>query len=362
MNIGSLERGWRRAWMRGIGALATGARVARAPDWDARAWSVLYLRPQGIGDLILATGVLRAIARSHPTIALDVMTAPAAVPVLDHNPHVRRIHIFDRSLGDYLALGRAVHGAGYDVVIDGKITRGAAFVKSPMLLAASSAPYRIGVGGGHHDLAYNLCVARFDRTTTHMVEGSAALAAPFGVDLARTDFRPEIFLAAAERAWASSAWTAAAAARRTDQRRWLVNLSTGRPARRWPDERWIALLLHLRARRPRATIGVIGIAAEWASVQRVAGAGGAVALPAPRLRDALALVGTSDRVLTSDTSITHAASAFTVPTVLLLERGADQWRSWNTPSEIAYWEGPTVRSLEVGTAREALDRFLAVHI
>jgi ADP-heptose:LPS heptosyltransferase len=219
----------------------------------------------------------------------------------------------------------------------------------------------LGVGGGNHHLVFNICAPRFDRTTTHMVEGSAVLAAPFGVDLATADFRPEIFLTDEERACAERSWAAAARPHSTTGKRWLVNLSAGAHVRRWPDERWIALVAHLKARQPCSTVAVMGVEAERDAVQRVALASGAVAISAPRLRDALALVGTSERVITSNTSITHAASAFSVPTVLLLERGEDQWSSWRTPSEVAYWTGSSIDSLGVETARDAVDRLLATH-
>ena len=359
LDLGGVERAWRRAWMRSIGALSAGERVAPIPDWDARPWSVLYLRTQGIGDVILATGVFRAIARSHSTISLDVVTTRAAAPVLDNNPHVRRVIVTGKSIAESVALASAMRRSSYDVVIDGKITRGASFVRSPTLTMLSRAPYRIGVGGGNHHLVYNICAPRYDRAKTHMVQGSAALAAPFGVDLGTTSFQPEIFLSAEECVWATRQWEVAGGVRSTKGTRWLVNLSAGARVRRWPDERWIALISHLRAREPDATIAVMAVEAERDSVQRVALASGAAAVSAPRLRDALAMVGTSERVITSNTSITHAASAFRVPTVLLLERGEDQWGSWCTPSEVAYWDGSSVDSLEVETARAALDRLLA---
>jgi ADP-heptose:LPS heptosyltransferase len=347
--------------MRAIGACSAGDRVASLPDWDARPWSVLYLRSQGIGDLILATGVLRAIAQSHSTIALDVLTTGSAAPVLDNNPHVRRVHTTDKSAGDYFAVASALRGARYDVIIDGKITRGASFIRSPLLTMLARAPYRIGVGGGNHHLVFNVCVPRYDRSTTHMIRGSAALAAPFGVDLDATSFQPEIFLTSEEREWAERSWQDAARERSSTGTRWLVNLSAGATVRRWPDERWIALIAHLKTQQPCSTVAVIGVESERESVQRVALASGGVAVGAPRLRDALAMVGTSERVITSNTSITHAASAFGIPTVLLLERGEDQWGSWCTPSEVAYWSGSSVASLDVATARAALDRMLAAH-
>jgi ADP-heptose:LPS heptosyltransferase len=352
LDLGVVERAWRRAWMQSIGVLSAGERVARAPDWDARPWSVLYLRTQGIGDVILATGVFRAIARSHSTISLDVVTTRAAAPVLDNNPHVRRVIVTGKSVAESISLASEMRRSKYDVVIDGKITRGASFVRSPTLTMISRAPYRIGVGGGNHHLVYNICVPRYDRSTTHMVRGSAALAEPFGVELETTSFQPEIFLSAGE---------CTEAERSTTGTRWLVNLSAGARVRRWPDERWIALISHLRAQQPDATIAVMAVEKERESAQRVALASGAAAVSAPMLRDALALVGTSERVITSNTSITHAASAFRKPTVLLLERGEDQWGSWCTASEVAYWMGSSVASLEVETARAALDRLLASH-
>jgi ADP-heptose:LPS heptosyltransferase len=359
LDIGSVERAWRRSWMRAIGALSAGAPVAQAPDWDARPWSVLYARSQGIGDVILATGVFRAIAQSHSTIALDVLTARKAAPVLENNPHVRRVLVTDRRLHDSAAVASEVRRSRYDVIIDGKITRGASFIRGPALTMLAQAPYRIGVGGGNHHLVYNICVPRYDRRSTHMVEGSASLAAPFGIDVGSTSFQPEIFLTCEERSWAEHAWATAARDARADGSRWLVNLSAGEAVRRWPDERWIALVAHLRKRCPCDTVAVMAVDAERESVQRVALATGAIAMSAPRLRDALALVGTSERVITSNTSITHAASAFRVPTVLLLERGEDQWGSWGTPSEVAYWDGDSIASLDLATARDAVDRMLA---
>ncbi|MEP7067217.1 MAG: glycosyltransferase family 9 protein [Gemmatimonadota bacterium] len=345
--------------MRAIGGLSAGESCASLPDWNSRKWSVLYLRAQGIGDVILATGALRAIARSHPTIALDVLTTRAAAPVLDHNPYVRRVHATDSGSADAVALVNELRRSRYDVIVDGKITRGASFIRSPVLSMLARAPYRIGVGGGNHHLVFNICVPRYDRTTTHMVDGSAALTAPFGVDMVATDFHPEIFLQPEERARADRLWNSAAATHSSGGERWLVNLSAGAPIRRWADEHWISLVDHLRARHPCATVGVMAAGSEQSSAQRVAQATGATALNTPRLRDALALVGTSERVITADTSVTHAATAFRVPTVLLLQRGLEQWGSYHTPCEVAYWAGSSIASLDVETAYDAVDRLLA---
>ena len=66
----------------------------------------------------------------------------------------------------------------------------------------------------------------------------------------------------------------------------------------------------------------------------------------------------SARVITADTSITHAASAFCVPTLVLIQRGLTQWLPWHTPHVAAYWSGATIASLGVPVACEALDELL----
>lgn len=344
--------------MRTIGELCAGERVATPPSWHQRRWTALYMRTQGIGDVILATGVLRAIALAQPTIELEVLTTPQAAPVLEGNPHVRRVRELPRSIRGLAAFTPTLRRTKYDIVIDGKITRGASFIRSPALMLISRAPYRVGVGGGNHHLVFNLCVDRFDRTTTHMIEGSAALATPFGVAVETTDFRPEIFLSSREREVAEWEWSAAGGHAGLPGERWLINISAGAPLRRWPDDRWVTVIAHLRERRPEATVVVMGIADEWRSVCNVAYASGAVAVQTNRLRAALAMVGTSTHVITSDTSITHVASAFCIPTVVLIQRGLTQWLPWKTPYRAAYWSGATIDSLTVDVACDAVDGLL----
>jgi hypothetical protein len=56
-----------------------------------------------------------------------------------------------------------------------------------------------------------------------------------------------------------------------------------------------------------------------------------VAVATPGIRDALGLVATADLVFTPDTSIGHAASAFSVPAVVLHVAGtAERWGLYGT--------------------------------
>ncbi len=91
----------------------------------------------------------------------------------------------------------------------------------------------------------------------------------------------------------------------------------------------------------------------------VATAVGALAVRTPKLRDAFALVGTSDLVFTPDTSISHAASAFRKPSLVLLKREHKPYAPWNTPGEIIAWNEAEIHQLPHERVHKALEKLMA---
>ena len=334
-------------WMRAIGRALPGPRTTTLPDVSRTPLRVLFVRYERIGDMIMSTGMIRVLAAAHPNITLDVLANPTTRPVLENNPYVRKIFTLDRkSWASYREVGRALRRERYDVIIDGRINNPPIFTSTPLLMLMAGARYRVGVGGGYNDLIYNVRVQPYDRSV-HYIEGSKALAAPFGIDINAADWQPEIFLTADERARANTIWQTAIGMSAGDDPRLLVNLSASEAKRRWADENFIALLQSVRAQHPRMPIVVMGLPGEWSSVERVANAVNGYAAATPKLREALALVGTSDRVFTPDTSISHAASAFRRPAVVLLKRDHVPYAPWNTSGDIVLWDGETIHGLAV---------------
>src|SRR5665647_1041942 len=123
------------------------------PIVDVGSWSTrrTYGLPSSAGAA--AAGVRTSSATVGCAVALDVLTTAAAAPVLEGNPYVRRVLQLPTSTIGIARLVRTIERSRYDVIIDGKITRGASFIRSPALTMLARAPYRVGVGGGNHDLA-----------------------------------------------------------------------------------------------------------------------------------------------------------------------------------------------------------------
>jgi ADP-heptose:LPS heptosyltransferase len=298
--------------------------------------------------MIMATSLIRAIAKTLPGGKIDVLATPATAPVLENNPHVGRVLTLDRSSwGSYLAVMRELRRAKYQVIIDGRLNNPPIFTSTPLLMLAGRARYRVGSGGGQNATIYNVCVPEYDRSI-HYIEGSKALAVPFGVDPSTVDWQPEIFLSEAERNAAEEIWRGVRLSRNGTAKapkRLLVNLSASEPKGRWPDGKFIAAIRAARAHAPEIRIVVIGLPSEWRSVQQVASGVGAVPVQTPRIRDAFALVATADFVFTPDTSISHAASAFRKPSVVLLKREHRPYAPYNTPGDVVAWSEEQIQLL-----------------
>jgi len=252
------------------------------------------------------------------------------------------------------------------VMVDGRINNPPIFTSTPLLMYAGRARFRVGARGERKPRIYNVCVPEWNRVD-HYIEGSKHLAVPFGVDPNAADWQPEIFLTDEERAWAEGRWKEAADlvsvsdGGRGSTKRLLVNLSASEPKRRWPDGKFIATLQEVRSRHPQMPMIVIGLPAEWESVNKVASDVRALGVKTPQLRDAFALVGTADMVFTPDTSISHAASAFRRPSLVLLKREHKPYAPWNTPGEIIAWNEDEIRQLPHERVKDALIKLIGTY-
>ena len=275
--------------------------------------------------------------------------------MLAGNPHDGKVYVLNRrSWKSYVKLMRQLRAQHYDVIVDGRINNPRVFTSTPMLMLAARAPYRVGVGGGKNNyLIYNVPVQRYNRSTPY-IEGSKALSLPFRVDPSAVDWQPEIFLSDSEQSAAEAHWVKAG----ETGRRLLVNLSASEEKRRWPDDRFVEVLRRVQVRVPGLAIIVIGLPKEWDRVRRVAEQVCVLAVPTSRLRDALALVGTSDMVFTPDTSISHAASAFRKPAVVLLKREHHPYAPYNIPGENIFWDGDQILGLLVEGVAAAVERLV----
>ena len=352
MRLKRLELWWRALWIRILVRLMRRPSNSR-PDWSAHPVRVLFLRHDRAGDMVVSTGVMRAIARSHPTITLDVLASPANATIIDGADYIDRVIVFDKKkLGDYLSTALRFRRARYDAVVDCMVT--APSVTTLLLILASGAEYRVGIAGRGNDAAFNVTVPPDRSEGAHMVDLLAALAPAFGVELDRTRRQPVLTITPEERARADAAWMNS-----NSDGRALINVSAGTVERQWPDDNYVAVMQHLRRIRPGAELRVISAPSESERGRDIARRGGGEYVDTPNIRDAFALVATSDFVFTPDTSIAHAASAFQRPSVAIFVRGkAERWGLYGTRGENVQHPDVTLATLGVDPVLSAIDRVM----
>jgi ADP-heptose:LPS heptosyltransferase len=224
-----------------------------------------------------------------------------------------------------------------------------------LLLAASGAPWRIGIGGRSNDFIYTLPVSGRPRDAHH-IDQEAVTATPFGVPLEGTDWRPELALTVDERAKAELIWRSRG---RIDVPRLVANISATLAHRFWPDDRYVAVLQHVRRRWPGVLVLLLTAPHDEERAMRIAKESGATYTPTPKLRDAFGIVGTAHALFTPDTGIAHAASAFGKPAVVMLVKGSGIFAPYGNTGMNVFSPGPTLDTLDASTAIAALDEVLS---
>ena len=97
MDPRKIEIAWRTLWMRLLGWMLPGAKETALPPATNADYRVLFIRYERIGDMIMATSLIRNIATALPGGKVDVLATPTTASVLEGNPYVGRVPLLERN-------------------------------------------------------------------------------------------------------------------------------------------------------------------------------------------------------------------------------------------------------------------------
>jgi ADP-heptose:LPS heptosyltransferase len=216
----------------GAGALR---RVERAPVIPAEVRRVLLIQTYGLGDVLLTTPVIRALARAFPGVQIDYVSHAPGCDALTGNPYLTEIRPIATSIGAQLALMWTLRRARYDVVLDLLSNP-----RSAQLAWATGAPARIGIRGrGPRNHLYTLILPR-ETPQVYSARQKLRFLEPLGIDPASVeDVSLDITIGPAEHAWAAEVFE-------------RLGLTGGAPVvavspvskesyKQWGAERWAAV-------------------------------------------------------------------------------------------------------------------------
>jgi ADP-heptose:LPS heptosyltransferase len=154
--------------------------------------SLLILRIDGIGDMIVTTPILRKLKEKNPQLTLGVFASPRNAEIIRNNSFVNEIYIVHSNPWKLWKELRRCKSHSFDVVINFVFNR----TTSLGLIANYVAPkaLKVGPGSEKYRMYFNRLLT-LDRTRLHMIEILAGVADEvFGTSIAEERLSPELFI------------------------------------------------------------------------------------------------------------------------------------------------------------------------
>src|SRR5262245_31260851 len=308
---------------------------------------ILLVRLRLIGDVVFTTPAIRALRARFPDAHLSYVVEPAALPIVEHNPHLQDVIVAHRLRGAAglradLALIKRLRQGGYDLAID--------FHGGPrasVLTWLSGAPRRIGYDVIGRSWMYTERVRRpRDLRPRHSVHNQFDLLAPLGIAPPDPAVVPVEMTAGAD-ADRRVRERLTGAGVPTTARLIVVHVSSNSPFRRWPSDSFAAAIAELAASAEDRRIIITAGPSEADAVDRIVAAArsrlnGAAAERVLRLgefslAELRALVDAAALYIGGDSGPLHIAATSNVPIVALygptLPVRSHPWRSRAIPDE-----------------------------
>src|SRR5437868_1094527 len=155
--------------MRLLGWMLPGPSETSLPTPTNSDFRVLFIRYERIGDMIMATSLIRNIAAAVPGRKVDVLATPTTAPVLEGNPYVGNVLTLQRnSFRSYGDIMRRLRRERYTVMVDGRINNPPVFTSTPLLMYAGRARFRVRARGDRRPRNYKVSVHEWDSVTQYI--------------------------------------------------------------------------------------------------------------------------------------------------------------------------------------------------
>lgn len=274
---------------------------------------ILVVRTDRLGDVVLATPLLRALRRTFPDAYLAALVRPYARDLLVGNPHLDEILVDDRD-----GAHRGVLGFWKQVAALGRRRFDAALLLLPTSRAAwmlflAGIRRRIGVGRKFYEVVTWMESVSRNRYVPLRHEADYCLDLGRRLGVESTDLDTEVHLAAEEREHGWRVLTGAGA--RAGDRLVGIHPGSGGSSPNWEPERYAALAGALLERGgPALRIVITGEASD----SSFPGGGRVFDMRGSRsLRELMSILSHLHCLVSSSTGPMHVAAALRVPTVSL---------------------------------------------
>lgn len=302
--------------------------------------SILLIRNDAIGDLVVTTPLIRNLRALHPGVRIGVAGSYRNLPLIASDPDVS--HTYDLATSHPRTLIRELRRArrdGWDVVINTVFlhrTRGAIFsrlIAGPHGITATAVRTR----AARYKNLYSVCEALPGGADAHPMIEQVSLLLPmvFGEHDSKVSLRASIYLPPEIETGMREQLSALP--RGSGSRRFIhVNVEAANEWREWGIANSITFGKALLQLMPDASVLLTSspfFAPEIVRAVKESAEERIQYVPTSSVLELTALVRCCDLVISPDTAVIHIASAERKPTVALFFRRGE-WMPYRVPSKV----------------------------
>lgn len=270
---------------------------------------ILVTRLRYLGDVILTTPAIAALARRYPSASIHYLVEKPYAAVLERNPHVAGIIELERGVRGAINAVRRLRKMQFDVAIDWFYNP-----RSALILYLAAIPVRIGGSRGIRSRLYNHLV-----TVPEGVQSAIEHHLAFLRDLGAksVELLPRVYLG--EEEISKGREELSRMFKGVSKRVVAIHPGGTWPAKRWDVESFAALARMVRNELEASVAVITGPGEEQISRKVCAQAcGAAFALPSMPVRKIAALISACEATVANDGGIMHLAVSLRKPTVGIL--------------------------------------------
>ena len=266
--------------------------------------SILFLRHDRVGDMVLSTPVFKALKRSFPDARLTVLASERNWEVIKNNSNIDETVVY-RGLYRFI---KEMRNKGFDLTIDPFNTYE---LKQALLSYLSGARYRIGFEQAGREIFFNIKGPKL-QPAKHLVEHILDLVGYLRCDV--NGCEPELFLADEEVQWASSFLLN----KGIDTSKLTIAIHPGGhyETQKWPSER-VGLVAKKIVEELKANVIILAGPDEKAILDRIKQICGSdvFIISNISIRQVMAVLARCDLFLGNNSGPLHIAAALGLPTV-----------------------------------------------
>ena len=326
--------------------------------------SVLFLRHDKIGDMVVTLPTLRTLRYFRPDITIGVLASPTNHRIIENDPAVDHIHVYHKSIRKVGGMFREIQAVNYDMIVD--LMTGTSVTSLVIAMLCSPRAYRAGICkesfGKYYD-NYTMDVMNVARKL-HITEMFLATMDPLGIKLHHRVPESKIALSKQQQQRGKELELQI----RDPKAAGLImlNVSAGKLDRTISHAKFCILVEDLSRRYPQIEFLISYAPNEIAAAREARSRGGQNVTLLPEgvgIMDLVALIPNLDAIISVDTSVCHIAANLDVPLLALYTGNEPNFVRWRPYGKKAWAvRSPNWKSVDGITSEQlqkAADEFIA---